>query len=83
MIVVEVSVGLSKGERSESALAEDVPRGDDGRGELALDSCIGRATSDQNASQIGPLHPSDPILGQPSADSEEKRGPARDNIGKA
>jgi hypothetical protein len=33
---------------------------------------------DQYASQIVPSLPADPMLGEPAADPEEKRGPASD-----
>ena len=36
---------------------------------------------DQYASQIVPSLPADPMLGEPAADPEEKRGPASDKIG--
>ena len=57
-----------------SASAEKCPHGDDGWGEFVAPADPA-ANLRQGARQIGPPHPSHPIMRRPDADLEEKREP--------
>ena len=47
---------------------------------VRFELCVDRSAAISTQSQIVPSLPADPMLGEPAADPEEKRGPASDKL---